>query len=162
MARISDAVRAAVLADLRRTQGTVEGSHRKVAERHGISAGSVRNIANSNGLTSEAVRAQSKSAAQSQAATNAQRREALSARLLDLVEETIDDLAAGSVVHSFGIDGDLRQARLKATTAKDRKDLMTALGILIDKHKVLEQFDSAAAAGQQADLLLKLLTGQQS
>jgi transposase-like protein len=162
VARISDDVRAAVVADLRRTHGTPEGSYRLVAERHGVSNATVRRIGAAAGVSggSES-RAKTENATAVAIQTNAQRREALAARLLDVAEQAIRDLENPVYTYAFGgKDGLFNEAVAKRPNPADRRQLLTTAGIALDKHAVLERFDSAGAAGQQADLLLRLLTGQ--
>lgn len=160
MARISDEVKAAVVADLRKTIGTEDGSVRKVAVRHGVGMTTVRDLATKHGL-SFAPGPETHARLQNARATNAQRREALSARMLARAEKLEASLDEQVYTYSFGgKDGLFSDAWATRPSPSDAKHIMTAAGIALDKHKVLEQFDSAGAAGQQADLLLKLLTGQ--
>jgi hypothetical protein len=165
VARISEDVKAAVLADLRKTTGTPEGSCRKVAERHGIGMTVVREIAKaaslSFGVDAHAARARTKSACEVNEFTNAQLREQLSARLLREAKALLDWL--NEPVHVYGFGGQYHsfaEADASSPSPSDKRQLITAAAIALDKHVVLERFDSAGAAGQQADLLLKLLTGQ--
>lgn len=162
MARISDDVRAAVVADLRRTIGTEDGSVRKVAARHALSTTSIRRIATVAGVTfAPESRAQTLNARMTNTLTNAQRREALSERMLARAEALERSLDESCYVYSFGGQfGAFTDAHAQRPSPADAKHLMTAAGIAVDKHERLEKFDSAGAAGQQADLLLRLLTGQ--
>jgi hypothetical protein len=161
VAGISEDVKAAVLADLRATIGTPEGSHRKVAERRGVSATTVKRLASAHGLTAEEARTKSKNAAEVQRATNAQRREALASRMLDAAEAALNDMRAPATIFNFGgKDNTYNEREVQRPPTGDQRNLMIIAATAIDKHKVLEQFDSAGAAGQQADLLLRLLTGQ--
>lgn len=162
MARISDEVRSAVLADLRRTLGTPEGAQRLVAQRHGISQSSLRRIAEAEGLQPGiTARARIENATAVVTLTNAQRREALAAKLLDVAEEAIEDMRREALVYNFGgKDNTYAEHVLERPGFADRRQLATIAAIALDKHAVLERFDSASAAGQQADLLLRLLTGQ--
>lgn len=161
MARISDETRAAVLADLRETLGTPEGALRQVAARHGISMASVRRIGDQAGVSGgELTRTRVENAARAAAATNAQRRERLAARLLDVAERALDDLERPALVFNFGgKDNSYNERELQKPPVADRRNLVTTAAIALDKHVVLERFDSAGAAGQQADLIVKLLTG---
>lgn len=166
MARISDEVRAAVLADLRQTAGTPQGSCRKVAERNGIGMTSARRIAVAAGLSFAPdlplAQARTKGAREVLARTNAQLREELAARLLAEARDALD--AIHRPVHVYGFGGQYHsfaEADASSASPSDKRQLMTAAAIALDKHAVLERFDSAGAAGQQADLLLRLLTGGQ-
>jgi transposase-like protein len=161
VARISDEVRAAVVADLRQTQGTPEGSMRQVGDRHGVSLASVRRIAAAQGLAGTAARVRAENATAVAAQTNAQRRERLAARMLDMAERALDDMIKPATVFNFGgKDNTYNERELSKPPTADQRNLATIAAIAVDKHAVLERFDSAGAAGQQAELLLRLLTGQ--
>lgn len=163
MARISDEVRAAVLADLRQTHGTPEGVLRKVADRHGVSLASVRRIGTAAGACGgEVTRTATENATAAAALTNAQRRERLASRLLDMAERALADMESPATVFNFGgKDNTYNEREMPRPPTADQRNLAIIAGVALDKHKMLEQFDSAGAAGQQADLLLKLLTGGQ-
>lgn len=161
MARLSEEVRAAVLADLRRTRGTPDGTIRKVAARNGVSEASARRIATAAGMTQEETHALTKNAIEASRLTNAQRREALASRMLDAAERALDDMRTSATIFNFGgKDNSYNERAVERPPTADQRNLMIIAGTAIDKHKILEQFDSAGAAGQQAELLLKLLTGQ--
>jgi transposase-like protein len=158
--RISDEVRTAVAADLRQNAGTPEGSLAKIAGRHGVSVSTVKRIGAAHGIDPALARVRAEKAVQISRLSNAQRREALSVQLLDKVQGILDSLGDEVYVYSFG--GQYNQfsdAKAKRPSPADLKNLATAAGILLDKHKVLEQFDSAAAGAQQAEVLLRLITG---
>jgi hypothetical protein len=162
VARISDEVRAAVVIDLRKLHGTREGSTRAIATRHGISEASVRRIAFAAGLDATVTQALTKNAIEAARLTNAQRRERLAARLLDMAERALEDMNAPATVFNFGgKDNTYNEREMPRPPTQDQRNLAIIAGVALDKHKMLEQFDSAGAAGQQADLLLRLLTGGQ-
>ena len=162
MARISDEVRAAVVADLRKTHGTPEGSVRSVAKRHGISEASTRRIGSAAGVSGgEATRAKTENATVVAALTNAQRRERLAARFLDVAERALDRMESPALIFNFGgKDNTYNEREVERPPTADQRNLMIIAGTAFDKHALAERFDSAGAAGQQADLLLRLLTGQ--
>lgn len=162
MARISDEVRAAVLADLRENLGTPNGATRKIAARHDISDASVRRIAATAGIDAAMSRSRTQNATEQLVLTNAQRRERLASRLLDMAERALEDMNAPATVFNFGgKDNTYNERTMERPPTADQRNLAIIAGVGIDKHAVLERFDSAGAAGQQADLLLRLLTGGQ-
>lgn len=162
MARISDEVRSAVVADLRKTHGTPEGTMRAVAARHGISLASVRRIGTAAGVVGgEVTLASAQNAVKVAALTNAQRRERLASRLLDAAERALADMESPAKIYNFGgRDNTYNERNVDRPPTQDQRNLAIIAGVMLDKHAVLEKFDSAGAAGQQADLIIKLLTGQ--
>lgn len=97
---LTDQQRADILADIRDTAGTTDGSVRRIAARHGVGMGSVRRIAEEAGLKHAwrdgAYRTEAANTAK--AAHLAERRNQLQADLLDDVEELRERLL-GDVVH---------------------------------------------------------------
>lgn len=140
MAAISQQTRENVERDLRERWGR-DLSIRDIAAAHGIGDASVRRIAAAAGLTAEATaRAKTKSATETLKEANARRRELLSSRLLDEAQAALDDIGAGSVVTGISW-GEIVSGRAGSTSARDRRELLTAAAIALDKHRMLDTYD---------------------
>lgn len=157
--RLTDAQKAAVLADLRATLGTPDGSYRRVAKRHGITEASIRRIIAASDL--DAVpesRARMEKAIERRALSNADRRAELAGRLLAEARAALDDMQNGSIVHASSF-GEITFAQASRVLPRDRQALMTTAAIALDKHRMLDQYDSAAAGAAAVDLWLQGMIG---
>lgn len=127
-------------------RGRVDGrpSLREIAAAHGVSLTYVRMRGKDNGIEVAAdARAQVKNATAVNRATNAQRRARLAERLLDEAEAALDEIRAGSVVTGISF-GEVVCRQVDKTTARDRRELITSAAILLDKHRMLDQYDADA------------------
>lgn len=80
--------------------------------------------------------------------------------MLDLAERFADEIESGqgSVVSGISF-GEVVAQRLPYLVARDKQSLMTALGIAMDKHRMLDQYDSADD-GSEMGRFLRALTGR--
>lgn len=156
---ISDERRAAIEQDLRARWGDV--GLRTIAKAHGVGDATVSGIAKRAGITRRVEppeHSDPKNAVETRRARLARERQAISEDLLRIARETALELAKGSVITgvSFGevVSGDAHRI-----TARDRQALLTSLGIALDKHRMLENFDTAEGAGEIANFLRALAGG---
>lgn len=147
--------RAAILADIK-----AGGTCRGIANTHHVSPDTVRRIAAEAGIKNPFERAQTKRATEARRADNAARRAELAARLLDVVDDLIAQMGGEYLVHSFGgRDNSFNTATLPRPPAGDLRNLMTAVGIAVDKHLALEKHETGADAEHAASLLTAMLDG---
>ncbi|GLW91792.1 hypothetical protein [Actinokineospora globicatena] len=116
---LDDAVRDAIIADIRETAGTTDGSVRRIAARHHVGMGTVRRTATAAGLAdawrdgahlTEAANAQ-------KAAHLAERRNQLQADLLDDAEELRERLLGHvTQLHVVKDEGPMAGERIEHTT----------------------------------------------
>lgn len=139
MAAISQQTRENVERDLRERWGD-DFSIRDIAAAHGIGHASVRRIAAAAGIDAAQARTKTKSATETLKEANARRRELLSSRLLDEAQAALDDIRAGSVVTGISW-GEIVSGRAGSTSARDRRELLTAAAIALDKHRMLDTYD---------------------
>lgn len=137
---ISEETRQAVAADLRERWGPEFGL-RGIADAHSVSLTFVRTVAREHGITAAHARTQTENASEQLKATFPARRAALAARLLVEAERALEDIDNGSVVVGISF-GAVVSGRSAHTTARDRRELLTAAAIAFDKHKMLDQYDS--------------------
>jgi hypothetical protein len=140
---ISRETQAAVIESLR---GRVDGSPsiREIAARHGVSYTYVRVQAKENGIEVAATAlTQVKSATMLRKATFAQQRAEIAQMMLDEARAALAEIRAGSVVTGISF-GEVVCRRVAHTTARDRQSLLVAAGIALDKHRMLDQYDSDA------------------
>lgn len=134
--RIDDERRAAIIADIE--AGTK--SARQIAKDHEVSASTVSKIAADEHLDGAFERAQTKKA-----------REALT--------EDIKAVRATLSAASLSDADALRRRALAAPTAREVRDYATAFAIFVDKHLVLDGYDSDTAGLSDVDAWLDHLTG---
>lgn len=84
--------------------------------------------------------------------TMADRRSRLAERLIDIAEQCADDIQAGSsIVFNFGgKDNTFEMRRVDFVPGAERRNLIITLGTALDKHKMLDLYDSSA---READAL---------
>ena len=162
--RIPDAVRQAVIADARRTLGTPEGSVRQVAARHGVSQASVRRIAikegGLEGFGAPETRAKMQNAIEATRQSVADRRARLSERFIERAERALDAMDQPITVFNFGGKDNTFAAReMPIPPTADQRNLMIIAATAVDKHKMLDQYDSDAARGNDMDLFLRHMMG---
>lgn len=155
MAALPEDVRKRVEDDLRERWGKV--GLRTIAADNGISQTSVRRIAAAAGITSEGARAMTQNATEQSKARFAILREQLKERFAEAAIAALDDIDAGSVVTGIAM-GEVVARRIPHTTARDRRELLTAAAIGVDKAKMLDQYDQAEDATDVAKVL-RLLAG---
>jgi len=163
--RIPDAVRQAIIADARRTQGTSKGSVRQVAARHGVSQASVRRIvaneSNLPGFGAPETRAKMQNGIEATKQSAADKRARLAEMFADAAIRALEDERADTceVFNFGGKDNTFEIRRVNFVPVKERQILMTAAAIAADKHKMLDQYDSDAARGNDMDLFLRHMMG---
>lgn len=149
----------AIQADLRANWGTV--GLRQIGRRHGVADSTVLRVARAAGIEKASPGPEysdTKKAVQDRRQRLTAQRQALAEDLLRIARDTALELAKGSVVTgvSFGevVSGDAHRL-----TARDRQALLTSLGIALDKHRMLENFDTTEGAGEIANFLRALSGG---
>lgn len=82
----------------------------------------------------------------------ADRRSRLAERLIDIAEQCANDIQAGSsIVFNFGgKDNSFEMRRVDFVPGAERRNLIITLGTALDKHKMLDLYDSSA---READAL---------
>lgn len=154
--RISDAVRQAILADARATIGTAEGSVRRVAARHSVSDATVRRIVKAApdvpSFGSPEHRDRMQNAIETRQLTMADRRARLAERTLDAAERALNDMESAEwKVYNFGgKDNTFAMVKVDFVPPNDRRNLAIVFGTMLDKHKMLDLYDSSA---READAL---------
>lgn len=146
----SPELREAIVRDLRARWG--ELSTRAFGAEHGVSDTTIRKIAGEIGLSAGVARERVQNAAGAQRATNAQRRALLATRLLDEAQAALDEIGKGSVITGISF-GEVVCRQVDKTTARDRRELLTAAAIAMDKHRMLDQYDSDADTTDVAKFL---------
>jgi len=152
--RIPIAVRRAIREDLRATAGTPEGSLRKVAARHGVSTDLVHNI--SGEMDIDLGRQQTANATAARQADLAARRAALAEDLMAFAEE---NLRRARAVRDGEVVVPDETPEYAIGWMPNATQLMVGLGIAIDKHKVLDQYDSEAKGLAAVDAFLRSIAG---
>lgn len=164
--RISDAARQAITADARATIGTPEGALRRIAARHGVSDATVRRcIAEAGDIPpagSPATRDRMKNAIETRQLTMADRRARLAERLIDIAEQCANDIQAGSsIVFNFGgKDNSFEMRRVDFVPGAERRNLIITLGTALDKHKMLDNYDSDVRDRDALTAWLDHMTGR--
>lgn len=138
---------------------------RKVAARHGVSVDSIRRVVREDapdvpGFGSEATRAIAKNGIAATELTAAQQRAEISAELLVEIRRAINDMRATRwrVFNFGGKDNTFEMRELDAVPVKDRQALATIAGILLDKHRMLDQLDSEQSRNNAVDAWLTAMT----
>ena len=159
--RISDSKRRAIADDARASYGTTEGALSRVAARHDVSIRTVRNIMSEYGIgINKDARARTKNATKATVADNAARRAALASRMLTEAEHALDAIYEPCMVFNFGgKDNSYNERQIARPTIADQRNLMIIAATAVDKHKVLDQYDSDAAGAAAVDVWLKMMTG---
>lgn len=164
--RISDAVRQAVVADARATVGTDEGSTREIAARHGVSEASVRRFVreapDAPQFGDPATRASLQNAIEASQLDMAARRAALAERSLRLAESVMDDLESRHwKIYNFGgKDNTLAMAEVDFVPPSDKRNLIITFGTALDKHKMLDNYDSDVRDKDALTAWLEHMTGR--
>lgn len=160
MARqISAELEQAIQADLRANWGDV--GIRQIARRHGVAEATVQRVARSAGITKapvESAYTDPKNALEDRRQRMAKQRQALAEDLLRIARDTALELAKGSVITGVAF-GEVVSGDAHRLTARDRQALLTSLGIALDKHRMLENFDTTEGAGEIANFLRALAGG---
>lgn len=142
--RIPDDVREAVADEMRKRHGG-KPTAEEIATQFGISKRSVQKIANEYGVTSEEARAATQNATDALRKTNAQLRAEISAELLDVAREALRDMRRQAVIYNFGgKDNTYNERTVERPPTGDRRNLATIAAIALDKHKMLDAYDSAS------------------
>ena len=154
-------VRAAVIADLRATHGTPEGSVRMISDRHGVPRSTISRIAKDEGLTNEVGHARMQNAIQTRLNGNAEIRAELASRMLRAANRALSDMEASATIYNFGgKDNTYNERTVNRPPTADQRNLMIIAATAIDKHKVLDQYDSDARTGAMLDRWLNAMIGE--
>lgn len=160
---LTKAEKAAILHDLRKTFGTIEGTYRAVAGRHGCSPNTVARIARDNELTSESGRAKVQNATKARQAQMAEQRARISEMLLNEAERALQNMHEPHLVFNFGgKDNSYNEKTLPSPPTGDQRNLATIAAIMLDKHKMLDTYDDAAKLMNSVDSWLTAMAGERS
>lgn len=162
--RVPDAVRQAIVADARATVGTPDGSVRRIAARHGVSDATVRracrNIEDIAFGTPQA-RDRLKNAIETRQLTMADRRARLAERFVEVAERALDDMVSPATVFNFGGKDNTFEARvLPRPPTADQRNLAIIAATAVDKHKVLDNYDSDVRDRDALTAWLDHMTGR--
>jgi hypothetical protein len=159
VARITEREREQLAAVIRENWGTK--SLRDLASFCGISATTVRKIAGEIGLGAAEARTRTQNAIEAKQLSNAERRARLAERMLEVAEQALADMTSPHEVYNFGgKDNTFNSRTVSQPSAADRRNLIIIAGTALDKHKMLDQYDTAGRAAAQVDAFLQHLTGQ--
>lgn len=151
MPRIPDDVRAAILDDIKAGQK----SRNQIARDHHVGVGSVTNIAKHAGLTDAFDRSSTKNATEAARLDNAALRATTSRRLLEEANRFLDDLHRPHVAFNFGgKDNSYNEREMPEPPIADKRNLMTAAAIAIDKHLAVEKHDHSGESHASVDAWL--------
>mgnify|MGYP001237743837 FL=1 len=154
--RVSDEEREAILAMLK--EGKSVG---QVAKRFGRSKTTVSKIGREAGL--DLARPELKKAAEAQRAENAARRAELARLLLEDAFRLREQLWQPCRVYNFGgKDNVYREHILPEPDARTKREILTAIGIAVDKVIALEKHDNPEADYSEVDRWLDEMTGGDS
>lgn len=163
MRRIAPEVEDAILADARATRGTDAGSVRQIAARHGVAHSTVRRIindANDPRIDAPSARARTENATAAMRANLAERRARLAELLIERAERELADMDQPVTVYNFGgKDNTYNEKLIASPGSADRRNMMIIAATAIDKHKILDQYDSDAARGNAVDMWLAHMMG---
>lgn len=162
--RISDAARQAIVADARATAGTPDGTIRRIAARHGVSDATVRRACREAGdvkFGDAATRDQLKNALETRLLTLADRRARLAERFVEVAERALDDMVSPATVFNFGGKDNTFEARvLPRPPTADQRNLAIIAATAVDKHKVLDNYDSDVRDRDALTAWLDHMTGR--
>ena len=157
-APLPDHKRTAILEDIKAGGKSCRG----IARAHGVSDAAVRKLAKDHGIVDAFSRAQTENATRAVVADNKARRAALSRRLLDEAERSLDRLNRPYLVYAFGgRDNDYNEHLMDIPPAGEVRNLMTSAAVAIDKHAVLEKLDTDSGAAAAKGMLGALAEGLQ-
>lgn len=134
-------------------------SRNEIARRIGRSGKTVSNIAKAAGLTFE--RGPEVAAATEARKVDAKaRRAALALALLDDAERLRQQLWEGCQVHNFGgKDNTFETAWISEPTFRDKRDIITAVGVAVDRSVKLDAYDRADEQMSAIDAWLAAMSG---
>jgi hypothetical protein len=144
-------LRQTVLNEIR--QGT--HSRAQIARNNGIAPSTVGKIARDAGITDAFARTQTENATRARMADNKARRIELAAKLLSRTFELDERAWAKHTVVAGGPDGP-EKVELDKPPPRDVQALYTAVGILVQRHLELENFDREDNKGDERSMLTML------
>ncbi|HEX2317167.1 MAG TPA: hypothetical protein VHJ17_25700 [Thermomonospora sp.] len=134
-------------------------SRNEIARRVGRSGSTVSRLARELGLSFENG-GKVRSALKAAQAYNAARRAELARTLLDDALRLRRRLWEPSTVHAFGgRDNTFTEARLDEPPYRDKREIMAAVGIAVDKSLRLDEYDSDGGVEEARSLLTALAEG---
>ena len=157
--RLADDVRQAIIADLRATVGTPEGTYRRIAKRHEVSISTVAKVAKEAELDdANAVHERLRTATRAKIADGAARRAEICAKLLAVADEAVEDMSRPALVYSFGGKNNTYAERMiSQPDFRGRRDLAQVVKVALDTHKMLDQYDSDSTQTSVVDAWLKTM-----
>ncbi len=139
---------------VRRLHGEGFGRN-EIARRIHRSGRTVSKLAEEMGLSFD--RGPTEVATEARKADGRARRAALALALLEDAERMRKQLFAPVTVYNFGgKDNTFEQALINEPSFRDKREIMTAVGIAIDRSVRLDEYDSGASLGQVVSLLDRL------
>lgn len=152
--RIPDDKREAILADIR--AGELHCS--QIAAAHHVAKSTVSKLAADFGLSFE--RSRTKNATEAKRADNAAMRAQIVERLYRRATQWLDQMDEPFLVFSFGgRDNTYNEHLLDAPPTGDIRNLMTSVGIAVQRAAELERFDADAGDKPAVDAWLDAMTG---
>lgn len=128
-----------------------------IANTVGIAAGSVTKICQQEGLTFN--RDHTRAAVAAKQADNRERRQHLKSLLLDDAQRLREQLWKPTILVNFGgKDNTLNTTELPEPLFVDKKNIMTAIGVAIDRYTRLEALDNNNGQADTESLLHQLAT----
>lgn len=136
-----------------------EGGHRNaIAREHGVSPSTVTKIAKDEGLTDAFDRSATKRATAARVADSDASRADLKARLLEDAHRLRRQLwEPCEVLHFGGKENTLNRVDLDRPTFEQQRNIMTSVGIAVDKIEKLERLDAGGGLDEATGLIRDLV-----
>lgn len=138
-----------------------QGGHRNaIAREHGVSPSTVTSIAKQEGLTDAFDRSSTKRATEARNADVAADRASLKAQLLEDAHRLRRQLWEPCELLNFGgRDNTLGRVDLPRPTFEQQRNIMTSVGIAVDKIEKLERLDQGGGLEEAQGLIRDLVAG---
>jgi transposase-like protein len=136
------------------------GKRNEIAREHSVSPSTVSKIARDDGLTGAFDRSQTKNATEAARVDNAALRASTSRRFLEEANRFLDDLHKPHTAYNFGgKDNTFNSKEFPEPPVTDKRNLITAAAVAIDKHLAVEKHDNSGEAHAAVDAWLQEMTG---
>jgi transposase-like protein len=150
---LTDTVIAAILASI-----DAGKSRNETAREHEVSASTVSRIAAANARSFD--RSKTKNATEAARVDNAALRASTSRRFLEEANRFLDDLHKPHTAYNFGgKDNTFNSKEFPEPPVTDKRNLITAAAVAIDKHLAVEKHDNSGEAHAAVDAWLQEMTG---
>ena len=135
-------------------------SRNAIAREHGVSGATVSKIAKDEGLDQAFDRSATKRATAAREADNAATRADLKAHLLEDAHRLRRQLwQPCEYLHFGGKDNKLGRVKLEQPTFEQQRNIMTSVGIAVDKIEKLERLDAGGGLDEAQGLIRDLVAG---